>query len=109
MKYEIVLSDDFKRQSKKLLKKYPSLKQELFRLGEELKNNPTFGISLGENIYKIRLSIASKGKGKSGGARIISYVLVLDKVVLLLTIYSKGEKDSISDKEIKYLIKKYIT
>ena len=108
MKYKIVLSDDFKKHSKHLLKKYPSLKQELYFLGKELEENPTFGIHLGDNIYKIRSAIASKGRGKSGGARIITYIVVDEATILLLTIYSKGEKDSISDKEIKALIKKYI-
>ena len=108
MKYRVDLSDDFKREAKRLFKRYPSLKQELFFLGKELENNPTMGTPLGNNVYKIRISISSKGRGKSGGARIISYVLVLKEAVLLLTIYNKGEKNSISDKEIKELIKQYV-
>ena len=61
-----------------------------------------------EYIYKIRLAVSSKGKGKSGGVRIISYVQVDDSTVLLLSIYSKGEKTSISDNEINDLIEKYV-
>jgi mRNA-degrading endonuclease RelE of RelBE toxin-antitoxin system len=53
------------------------------------------------------LAVASKGKGQSGGARVISYVQVNDTTVLLLSIYNKGGKDSISDKEIKELIEKF--
>ena len=56
-------------------------------------------------MYKIRLAISSKGKGKSGGARVITYVQVNEEIVLLLSIYNKGEKDAIPDKEITRLIK----
>jgi hypothetical protein len=61
---------------------------------------------LGNNIFKIHLSIASKGKGKSGGARIITYVLVNNKTVYLLSIYDKSEQDGISDKKLQELIAK---
>jgi len=61
---------------------------------------------LGNNIYKIRLSIVSKGRGKSGGARVMSFVQVFEETVLLFSIYDKGEKSSISDAEIKSLIEK---
>jgi hypothetical protein len=66
------------------------------------------GTSLGNNIYKIRLAVASKNKGKSGGARVMSFVKVSETSVLLFSIYSKGEKDSISEKEIEDLLKGYM-
>lgn len=105
MNYKIELSDNFKREAKRLIKKYHSLKAELANLSAELETNPTKGIPLGDNIYKIRLAIASKGKGKSGGARILTFVKVLETKVILFTIYNKGDQDNISDKEIKDLIK----
>ena len=74
----------------------------------ELEENPTLGTPLGNDIYKIRLAIASKNKGKSGGARVMSFVKVTDTTVLLFSIYSKGDKGSISDKEIQELIKDYL-
>lgn len=77
-------------------------------MGKELIINPTFGTSLGNDVYKIRIAIASKNKGKSGGARIISFVKIIDKTVYLLTIYNKEEKDSISDKEIEDLLEGYL-
>ncbi len=77
---------------------------ELKILGEELSEEPTLGIPLGNDVYKIRLAISSKGKDKSGGGRVISYVKI-DNETVLLTIYNKGEKDTISDKEIQQLIK----
>jgi mRNA-degrading endonuclease RelE of RelBE toxin-antitoxin system len=105
MSYKVELADNFKREAKKLSKKYPSLKKELANLFEELEQDPTQGTPLGNDIYKIRLAIASKNKGKSGGARIISCVKVLKETVYLLTIYNKGEKDDISDKEIQRILK----
>lgn len=83
MSYDIELSANFKKEAKKLSKKYPSLKRELTKLFAELERNPTLGIPLGKNIYKIRLAIASKNKGKSGGARVLSFVKVTQTTVLL--------------------------
>ena len=90
-------------------KKYASLKDELAELFEELQENPTLGTSLGNDIYKIRLAITSKGKGKRGGARVMTFVKVYDTTVLLFSIYSKGTKDDISDNEIEELIQFYRT
>ena len=108
MSYSIELSENFKKEAKRLSKKYPSLKSELAELFSELEENPTFGTPLGNDIYKIRLAIASKSKGKSGGARILSFVKVTQTTVLLFSIYSKGEVDSLTDKQIKELIKNYL-
>ena len=108
MSFKIIASDNFKKEAKRLTKKYRSLKTELEVLGQELSEAPTLGTPLGNEVYKIRLAIASKGKGKSGGARVISYVQIDDEIVLLLSIYNKGEKDSISDKEIQKLLEQYL-
>lgn len=107
MNYKIELSSNFKKEAKKLAKKYPSLKEELANLFNVLEVNPTFGIPLGNDVYKIRVAIGSKNRGKSGGGRVISFVKVTDTTVLLFSIYNKGDKDSISDKEIKELIDLY--
>lgn len=74
----------------------------------ELEENPTLGTPLGNGIYKIRLAIFSKNKGKSGGARILSFVKVTQTTVLLFTIYSKGEVDNLTNKQIQELIKEYL-
>ncbi len=62
------------------------------------------GRSLGNNCYKIRLAIKSKGKGKSGGARVITYFVVADDTVFLLTIYDKSSKVTLTDNELKVLL-----
>ena len=107
MSYKVELSEHFKKEAKRLIKKYRSLKTELAVLFEELEENPTLGTPLGNELYKIRIAVASKSKGKSGGARVISYLHLDETTVILLSIYNKGEKDSISDKEIKELLEKY--
>ncbi len=107
MSFKIIASDNFKKEAKRLTRKYRSLKNELEILGQELSEKPTLGTPLGHDVYKIRLAVASKGKGKSGGARVITYVQIDEETVLLLSIYNKGEKDSISDKEIQKLVEEY--
>ena len=102
--YSVRAARSFERDAKPLLKKYPSLRQELERLGKELQENPTLGTPLGHECYKIRLAIKSKGKGKSGGARIITYLITRNKEVILLAIYDKQVKDNISENELKELL-----
>lgn len=94
----------FRRELKRLLKKYPSLRQEIDNLLETLETDPTQGTSLGHNCYKIRLRIASKGKGKSGGARVITCVVSVAAEVYLLSIYDKSEQANISDAELLALV-----
>ncbi|MBB6612988.1 type II toxin-antitoxin system RelE/ParE family toxin [Pontibacter sp. Tf4] len=106
MSYNIIPTDRFKKQAKRLLKKYSSLHDELRQLAADLAQNPTQGTELGHHTYKIRLAVKSKGKGKSGGMRIITYVVTTDKEVYLLTIYDKSEIASLSDKDIKEEVKR---
>lgn len=104
MNYKVETLENFRKEAKRLIKKYPSLKKELGNLGVVLSANPKSGTSLGHNCYKIRIAIASKGKGKSGGARIITHVYLSNSTVYLLSIFDKSEKDNISDKEIISLL-----
>jgi mRNA-degrading endonuclease RelE of RelBE toxin-antitoxin system len=104
--YNIVLTEHFKAEAKKLTKKYRSLKAELETLGKKLSDNPTIGTSLGHDVYKIRLTVASKGKGKSGGARIITYVKVIDEVVYMVSIYDKSKLENLTKKQILELLRR---
>jgi mRNA-degrading endonuclease RelE of RelBE toxin-antitoxin system len=104
MKYNVFTTPPLDRPLKRLVKKFPSLKSEFFRLIEELENNPEIGTAMVNQCYKIRLAIASKGKGKSGGARIITHLQVIDNSVFLPAIYDKSEQENITDKEINYLL-----
>ena len=106
MDYKIKILPEFEKEVKRLNKKYPSLKKDLLTLIVSLKKDPEQGIKLGHNCFKIRLSIQSKGKGKSGGARVITCVINVSKDVFLVSIYDKSDRDSISKAELEYLIAK---
>jgi mRNA-degrading endonuclease RelE of RelBE toxin-antitoxin system len=105
MSYKVKTIPKFDKELKRLVKKYPSLKEEFIELASGLKENPTQGTPLGNHCFKIRISVSSKGAGKSGGARVITYIQVSQTSVFLLSIYDKSEEDSISDKELTDLLK----
>jgi mRNA-degrading endonuclease RelE of RelBE toxin-antitoxin system len=106
MSFSIIPINSFVKELKKLAKKYPSLRQDYTDLLNDLETNPKSGTPLGKNCYKVRLSITSKGKGKSGGARVITHLIVNieDETLYLLKIYDKGERDNISEAELKHLL-----
>jgi len=104
MSVEIQTTSVFEKQAKRLMKKYPSLKKELQDLAQTLIENPDSGIPLGRNCYKIRIAIASKGKGKSGGARLITYFWVVKSTVYLLSIYDKSEQITLTNQELSELL-----
>jgi mRNA-degrading endonuclease RelE of RelBE toxin-antitoxin system len=105
MSYNIVPTLKFEKEIKRLVKKFPSLKNEFGELIQSLLKNPEMGIFIGNNCYKIRLSISSKGKGKSGGARVVTYLYIETETVYLLTIYDKSEKENLKPNELSEIIK----
>ena len=105
MSYKVKTLSSFEKQAKRLIKKFPSLKTEFAQLIQSLKENPEQGTSLGNNCYKIRIAIASKGKGKSGGARVITNVVVKETIVYLVAVYDKSEIPNISKVELDELLK----
>ena len=96
MSYKVDTITLFDKQAKRLSRKYPSLKNDLSDLISILAREPTLGVALGNNFYKIRLAITAKAKGKSGGARVITYVKVMATTVYLSAIYDKSEISSLS-------------
>ncbi len=105
MAYSVKTISVFEKQYKRLYRKYPSLKSELLQLIIQLKNNPVKGTYIGHECYKIRVAIKSKSKGKSGGARLITHIVVMDQLVYLLSIYDKSEKADLSANELDALLK----
>ena len=105
MSYNIIAVPTFRKELKKLAKKYHSLKTDLAILFKSLEENPIQGTSLGNNCYKIRIAITSKGKGKSGGARVITNFVIAGETVFLISIYDKSEKENLTDKELDELLK----
>ncbi|WP_184549995.1 type II toxin-antitoxin system RelE/ParE family toxin [Mucilaginibacter sp. FT3.2] len=104
MSFKVLTIVPFEKEFKHLAKKYPSIKKDLSELIAELGIEPNKGTPIGNGCYKIRLAISSKGKGKSGGARVITYFALKDNYVYLLSIYDKSEQSNISDKDILRLL-----
>ena len=104
MSFNIIATELFEKKIKRLAKKHKSLKADLLVVIEQLEDNPTLGTPIGKECYKIRVAITSKGKGKSGGARMITYVRIVSENVFLMDIYDKSEQANISDKELQLLI-----
>lgn len=108
MNYKISTSSYFDVAAKRLAKKYPSFKDDLIVFRKELLDNPLQGDELTPGIRKIRIAIKSKGKGKSGGARIITYNLLskeMDGEIILLLIYDKNDASSVKLGVLKQIIK----
>jgi len=105
MNYKIKVYRHFEKEVKKLSKRYKSLKQDLTILAAELMQNPDMGTDLGNGLHKVRMSIASKGKGKRGGARVITLIATLSKEIGLHFIYDKSERENITDKELQAVLK----
>ena len=106
--YKIIPQPTFIREAKRLVKKYKSFKDDLKQLNDMLTANPNTGDDLGGGLRKVHMAIGDKNKGKSHGARVITYTFLVDEskgVVNLVFIYDKQERDSISKKEIKSLMK----
>ena len=106
MKVKVIPSPEFNRRFKRLAKKYRSLPADYLALSKDLKENPFQGVDLGGGVRKIRMAIGSKGKGKSGGARVLTLTILVsdDADVTLLTIYDKDEIDNVYDNYIKWLV-----
>ena len=108
MNYSITTSSYFDVAAKKLVKKYPSFKEDLVNFGKSLLENPKQGAELAPGIRKIRMAIKSKGKGKSGGARVITYNFItheMDGRIILLLIYDKEDASTAKVNVIKEIIK----
>ncbi len=120
MSYNIIPTKRFEKEIKRLAKKYKSIKSEFADLIDLISKNPKSGTYLGNNCYKIRMAISSKGKGKRGGARIITYIYTQSHnnlypknksslseqtdAVYLLTIYDKSETSNLKPNELKEMV-----
>jgi mRNA-degrading endonuclease RelE of RelBE toxin-antitoxin system len=104
MSFSVIATEPFERKLKRLTKKYRSLKIDLLKLIEQLEENPNQGTPIGKECYKIRLAISDKSKGKSAGARVITYVRIVSETVFLMDIYDKSEQANITSNELEILI-----
>ncbi len=108
MKYEIEILPEFAKRLKRLVKKFRTLPNEVEVLFDELSENPEMGTDLGEGLRKIRLGSKSKGGGKRGGFRVVTYLLKETEKgteIYLVTIYDKSEEENISKDELREIVK----
>ena len=104
----ISVSDDFAKEAKRLAKKYPSFKQDYKDFLVSIKNNPLQGDEITKNIRKIRMAIKAKGKGKSGGARVITFNVLTDVEnghVVFLLLYDKEDASTVKVNVVKQLVR----
>ena len=104
----VSVSDDFAKEAKRLAKKYPSFKQDYKDFLVSIKNNPLQGDEITKNIRKIRMAIKAKGKGKSGGARVITFNILTDIKnghVVFLLLYDKEDASTVKVNVVKQLVR----
>lgn len=107
MNWVTEFTHDFAREAKRLLKRYKSFKQDLETLRKDLLENPFQGAELCPGIRKVRMAIQAKGKGKSGGARVITftyYVSEKDGKIVFLLVYDKTDADTVDAKTVRQLV-----
>ena len=95
MTFSVVLTSGFKKDLKRIAKKHRNILADVNSLIDQLTKNPTIGDDLGKEVYKIRLAISGSSKGKSGGARVITYIKIVAQTVILAEIYLKSEYDTV--------------
>lgn len=108
MNFDIIPTPNFEREIKKLAKRYKSIKLDFAAFIQSLKEDPLQGVELFSGIRKIRMAISSKGKGKSGGARVITYTILMDKehgTIYLIEIYDKSDFSTVDVSILKEMIK----
>lgn len=103
---KIRISDEFKTAYKRLKKKHKSLEADFESLLLSLQKNPRQGVEILEDIWKIRMNITSKGRGKSGGARIIVRVRIVMDELQLIYIYDKADFENVSDAYLRDILKR---
>lgn len=112
MNYTIEFLPKFIKELKRLQKKYRSIENDVDKLMESLSVNPSQGADLSGGVRKVRMAISDKGKGKSGGAKVITYTVCVDEAagrITMLTVYDKSEQDSIGKAEIAELLEEVKT
>ena len=100
------ISDEFKTAYKRLKKKHKSLDADFEALLMSLQENPRQGVELHEDIWKIRMNITSKGRVKSGGARVIIRLRIVMNELQLIYIYDKADFENVSDAYLRDILKR---
>jgi len=101
------VAPQFERALKRLKKKFPSIKEDIVRLQKILNENPHAGISLGAGLYKIRLASSDMKKGKRSGFRVVYFVFLSNDLIVLLDIYTKNVRETVSLPEVRRFLEEY--
>lgn len=107
MKFEFVETSVFDKELKRLSKKHKSLKNDIENLKTEIEKNPNIGINLGDGFKKIRINITSKGKGKSGGGRVVTQNVIISQnhqKIIMVFLWDKSEMENVDIKILKQLL-----
>jgi mRNA-degrading endonuclease RelE of RelBE toxin-antitoxin system len=108
MSFEIQTTSYFDSEAKRLAKRHHSFVDDLQDFRDSILKNPYQGTELSPGIRKVRLTIGSKGRGKSGGARVITFTYLVDEkdgVVILLLLYDKADASNIKMNVVRQIIK----
>ena len=108
MNFEILTSSYFDAEVKRLAKRHRSMADDLKKFQQNLLENPYQGTELTPGIRKIRMTITSKRRGSSGGARVITltYSVSMETgVIILLLIYDKADASNIKISVVRQIVK----
>jgi len=105
MNFQIITTPNFLRQFKPLEKKYRSIVNDLISLQASLSASPMQGIPLGHDCFKVRMAITAKNRGRSGGARVITCIKVVNRKVYLVGIFDKSERENIPTWRITQMLR----
>ena len=100
---QFLLPRQFLRDLKKLEKHYPAVRRDIFDALKDFAPESAIGIGMG--VYKVRIASRDQGKGKSGGFRSYLYLKKSRDILVPLCIYSKSERESISEAEMIMLLR----
>lgn len=96
--YRVIISDHFKKQIKRYIKKYPHFKEDIFAALKSF--NKQQSIYIGNNLYKLRFKSSDIHKGKSKSFRAIVLLVEIEDFITPIAVYFKGDKEDITRKEI---------
>ncbi len=102
----IKISGEFKIAYKRLKKRHRSLEADFESLLLSLQVDPYQGVEIIEGLRKVRMNVTSKGRGKSGGARVIIRLRIVDDELQLIYIYDKADFENVSDSYLRDILKR---
>ena len=106
---EIRFTPDFRKQLRKLEKRYRKIKSDLEPILIQIQMGENIGDRLQGSeveVFKVRVRNSDTNRGKSGGYRVI-YWLKLPECVVLLDIYSKSDREDIEINIIQDIIAEF--